>query len=42
MSDKIGIPHRFSAKISGFHPGGFQEVFNFRDELIAESGRHEG
>jgi len=41
MPDKVGITHGFSGKISGFHPGGFQEVFNFRDELIAVSARHE-
>jgi hypothetical protein len=42
MPDKVGITHGFSPKISGFHPGGFQEVFNFSDELIAVSARHEG
>jgi hypothetical protein len=40
MPDKIGITHGFSAKISGFHPGGCQEVFDFRDKLIGETGRH--
>jgi hypothetical protein len=42
MPDKIGITHGFSAKISGFHPGGCQEGFNFHQEFVAVSGRHEG
>jgi hypothetical protein len=42
MPDKVGVPNGFPAKISGFHPGGFQEVFNFRDEFVAVSARHEG
>jgi hypothetical protein len=42
MPDKVRITHRFSAKISGFHPGGCQEAFDFRDEFVAVSARHEG